>query len=365
MPFDPLGPPPLLTADLPGIGGRIKDVPEDFEVEEIPAYEASGSGDFLYLWVEKRDMGAEYFTRQIARRLDLPAGEVGMAGLKDRRAVTRQWVSVPASIEERLPALEGEGIRLLEVRRHGNKLKPGHLRGNRFRIVIRDPVADAMLLLPTILDRLRSAGLPNYYGPQRFGRDGETVLLGLALLRREPPPTSPSGRRPNARSPFLRKLALSAAQSALFNHYLGTRLTDGLLRSVLPGDVMAKWPFGGMFVAADLETEQKRFEARETVPAGPIFGRKTFPASAAAAEREAAVLQAAGLGLDAFQGFGKLVQGTRRHNLVYLDDLATRAVPEGVELTVTLPAGSYATVLLRELTKSLQLESDDMVVEVS
>src|SRR5438067_848536 len=128
MPFEPLAAPPLLTADLPGIGGRIKQAPEDFEVEEIPAYESSGSGGYLYLWVQKRDMGAEYFARQVARRLGLPAGEVGTAGLKDRRAVTRQMVSVPDAAGSRLGDLDGDGIRVLRVSRHGNKLKPGHLR---------------------------------------------------------------------------------------------------------------------------------------------------------------------------------------------------------------------------------------------
>src|SRR5579862_5569207 len=112
--FDPLALPPLLTADLPGIGGEIKQQAEDFEVEEIPAYEPCGQGDFLFLWIEKRDMGAEYFVRQVARRLDIPVGEVGTAGLKDRHAVTRQQVSVPASAEERLGQLEGEGIRVLK-----------------------------------------------------------------------------------------------------------------------------------------------------------------------------------------------------------------------------------------------------------
>src|SRR5436305_12707279 len=106
--------PPLLTSDLPGIGGRIKACSEDFEVEEIPAYEPSGSGEFLYLWVEKRDMGADYFSRQVARRLELAPGEVGMAGLKDRHAVTRQWLSVPAAAAERLDRLEGDGVRLLK-----------------------------------------------------------------------------------------------------------------------------------------------------------------------------------------------------------------------------------------------------------
>src|SRR5450631_1992357 len=128
-PLDDALQPPLLTADLPGIGGQIKGTPEDFEVEEIPAYEPSGQGEFLYLWLEKRDMGAEFFTRQIAKRLAIPVGEIGTAGLKDRRAVTRQMVSVPESAEPRLPQLEGDGIKVLRVGRHSNKLRSGHLHG--------------------------------------------------------------------------------------------------------------------------------------------------------------------------------------------------------------------------------------------
>src|SRR5262245_58536029 len=130
--------PPLVTADLPGVGGRIKTVPEDFEVEEIPAYEPCGTGEFLYLWIEKRGLGAEYFMRQLAKRLDLLVGDIGTAGLKDRHAVTRQWVSVPAAVGEHVPQLDGDGIRVLRVSRHGNKLRPGHLHGNRFRILLRD-----------------------------------------------------------------------------------------------------------------------------------------------------------------------------------------------------------------------------------
>ena len=356
MTFDPLQPPPLLTADLPGIGGRIKTHPEDFEVEEVPAYEPSGSGDFLYLWVEKRSMGAEYFVRQVAQRLGVSPGEVGTAGLKDRHAVTRQMVSVPAGAEGRLAQLDGDGVRVLRVSRHGNKLRPGHLRGNRFRILVRDADPAAGDRLGPLLDRLRRDGLANFYGPQRFGRDGETVTVGMALLRSEPPPASSSGRKPNVRSPFLRKLALSSAQSALFNHNLARRMADGLLRRVLPGDVMAKWPFGGLFVAEEVAREQARFDARETVTAGPIFGRKTFAAKGEAAQREAAVLRDAGLSPEVLRGFGKLMQGTRRHNLVYVDDLSAAPEPEGVRLSFTLPAGTYATVLLREVTKSDALD---------
>jgi tRNA pseudouridine13 synthase len=352
MAFDPLTLPPLLTASLPGIGGRIKSVPEDFEVEEIPAYPPSGSGDFLYLWLQKRDLGAEYFQRQIAQRLGIPVGEVGAAGLKDRHAVTRQMVSVPASAEARLAQLEGDGIQVLSVSRHTNKLRTGHLHGNRFRILIRDPDTGAAERLGPLLEPIRREGLPNYYGAQRLGRDGETARLGLALLRCEAQPTFASGWRPNLRSSFLRKLALSAAQSALFNAYLGRRSTDGLLRRVLTGDVMAKWPFGGLFVVTDVEREQQRFEARETVPAGPVFGRKTFSAAGDAAPREAAVLQEASLSARSFHGFGKLLQGTRRHNLVYCDDLTATVEADGLRLSFTLPAGSYATVLLREIMKN-------------
>jgi tRNA pseudouridine13 synthase len=343
--------PPLLTADLPGIGGRIKQQPEDFEVEELPAYEPSGRGDYLYLWVEKRAMGAEYFARQVAKRLGVPVGAVGTAGLKDRHAVTRQMVSVPMIAEPNLPQLDGDGIRLLRVSRHTNKLKPGHLRGNRFGILIRGVEPSAAPVLDAVCERLRREGVPNYFGPQRFGRGGETAALGLAMLRGEPPPVGADGRRPNSRNPFLRKLALSAAQAALFNDYLGRRLTDGLFRRVLPGDVMAKWPAGGLFVAEDVPREQERLDARETVPAGPLFGRKTFSAKDEAAQREAAVLAAAGLDRSAFAAFGKLLQGTRRHNLVYPDDLRAEWQAEGVRLSVTLPAGSYATVLLGEVMK--------------
>lgn len=340
-------PTPFLTPSLAGVGGRIKVEPSDFEVEEIPAYEPAGTGDHLFLWIEKTDMGAEYFVRQVARRLGIPNGEVGTAGLKDRRAVTRQWVSVPKTCEPALGQLEGDGIRVLNVSRHTNKLKPGHLKGNRFRILIRDA---NNVDVEAIRERIRSDGLPNFYGPQRFGRDGETAALGMALLK---------GERTRIGSPFLRKLALSAAQSLMFNDYLGRRMTDGLLRTVIAGDVMAKWPAGGMFTAVDVPTEQARFDARELVTAGPMFGRKTFPAHGPAAERETVVLEAAGLAKDSFEGFGKLVMGTRRHNLVYVDDLSATREPDGLRLAFGLPAGCYATVLLREVMKVDSMDAED------
>jgi tRNA pseudouridine13 synthase len=347
--LDPLAPLPLVTAGLPGIGGRIKARDEDFEVEEVPAYQPSGQGDFLYLWVEKRGLGAEFFVRQVAKRLGIPADEVGTAGLKDRHAVTRQWLSVPAACEAQLPRLEGDGIRVLARSRHTNKLRPGHLHGNRFRILVRDVLPEGEQRLPALVETLRREGLPNFYGAQRFGSGGETFRIGLDLLTGRP-------RRVNA---FLRKFSLSAVQSALFNRYVAARMDDGLPRRVLPGDVLAKWPFGGMFVAEDLPREQARLEAREVIPAGPMFGKKLFAARAEAARREAAVLAEAGLTAESFHGFGKLLSGTRRWVYVWVDDLAATVEPEGVRLSFTLPAGSYATVLLRELTHNEPVEGEE------
>lgn len=352
MTLELLALPPLDSESLRGIGGKIKHLPDDFEVEEIPAYEPSGAGPFLYLWLEKRDLGAEYFLREIARRLDLNTGEIGMAGLKDRRAVTRQWVSVPDVAEAHLARLEGSGIRLLQVSRHTNKLRTGHLRGNRFHVLVREAVPEASDLLSPLLDHIRQKGFPNYYGSQRFGRDGETVALGLDLLLNKQGTT----RRPG---PFMRKLGLSAAQALLFNRWLSRRMREGLLRQILAGDVMAKIPTGGLFVAQDLAAEQARFDRREIVYTGPIFGRKMFSAAAVAAERETATLEEAGLEQRHFFGFGKLLSGTRRNAVVYPEDFQAGTTPEGVRLRFTLPAGCYATVLLREILKSSLLDGDE------
>lgn len=333
--------PPLLTADLPGVGGQIRVQVEDFEVEEVPSYEPCGTGDHLFLWIEKRGMAPEFFLRTLAQRLGTHPGNIGTAGLKDRYAITRQWVSVPKACETRIAQLEGDGIRVLKTGWHTNKLKTGHLRGNRFGILIRQ--ANRAVDVNAILDRIRTHGLPNFYGPQRFGRAGSTVALGWQCL---------AGSTPRRIRPFLFRLALSAVQSLLFNDYLTRRLRDGLFRTVLPGDVMAKWPMGGLFVARDVSTEQERFQARQTVTTGPMFGSKTFPAEGIAAEREAAVLRDHQLSPAAFHRFGKLMMGTRRHNLIYIDDLAAHWQAEGLRLTFTLPAGSYATVLLAEVMKT-------------
>ncbi|GBD37345.1 tRNA pseudouridine synthase D [bacterium HR36] len=336
---------PMVTADLPGIGGQIRAVPEDFVVEEIPAYEPSGVGDHVYLWIEKRGLAADWLANRLARFLGIDQREIGMAGLKDRHAITRQWISLPASAASRLAEVSIPGLTILRISRHTNKLRAGHLRGNRFRIRIRQVHPETSTRLLALLARLRETGLPNYYGEQRFGRHGDTLRIGLGLLQGQSDPRLEQRR-------FLRKLSLSAVQSWLYNRYLAERMQRGWLHRVIAGDVLHQRPQGGLFVAENVPGEQERFDRREIVHTGPIYGRRMFPAQQQAGQLDAEILRQAGLNLEMFQSFGKLLLGTRRDNLVYLDDL--QAVVEGndVVLTFSLPAGSYATVLLREIMKN-------------
>lgn len=359
---------PLLTADLPGIAGRLKAVPDDFVVEEVPAYQPSGSGEHLFLWIEKTNVPADQLGRHLANALGISPRELGTAGLKDTHAVTRQFVSVPRAVESRLSEIDAPGIRLLSATPHGNKLRTGHLRGNRFRVLVRE--AEGWALLPdpkqnpdgqecpsytaalAIAEQLRRTGVPNYFGSQRFGNKNSTLKLGLKLLTeaRDGGDGPREAARPNRR--FLHRLALSAAQSWLFNNVLAERLRDGLLHQVLLGDIMQKCASGGIFDVRDVAVEQPRFEARETVITGPMFGPKMRPALHEPGQREQRVLAASGVTLDGFRRFGHLAEGTRRPLLIWPEDLNVSTVDDGLLFEFTLPAGAYATVVLREFMKN-------------
>jgi tRNA pseudouridine13 synthase len=338
---------PYLTADLPGIGGRLKERPEDFVVEELPAYEPCGEGEHLFLWVEKTNVAADELTRHMARALGISPRDIGTAGLKDRRAVTRQFVSVPAHCERDVGRIETERIRVLSSKRHGNKLRTGHLRGNRFSILVRETEANALSKCAPIAQAVARHGFPNYYGDQRFGREGETLRIGLDLISGR----STVGSIPPSRRRFLMRMSLSAVQSAIFNTVLAERIGDRLLGTVLPGDVMQVVASGGPFVVADARVEQERFDRRETAITGPIFGpRMTAPRDVPEA-REARALTHWGLSFDDFSRYPKLTSGTRRPLVVWPDDLRVGPEADGVKFDFQLPSGVYATTLLREFLK--------------
>jgi len=343
--IDPL---PYLTDDLPGIGGTLRVQPEDFLVEELPAYEPCGEGEHLYLWIEKRSTSAEQLSRHIARVLGIPSREIGTAGLKDRHAVTRQYVSVPTRCADRFGEIDTSDIHVLRTVLHRNKLRTGHLRGNRFSILVRDVSEQAAERAAIIAERLERLGFPNYFGPQRFGVGGETGRLGFDLLHGQSTP----GDLPRSRRKFLLRLAISAAQSRLFNEYVAQRFEDGLLHTVLPGDVMQVALTGGPFVAQDPEIEQPRYDTFETVLTGPLFGPKMKLPEEEPFRRESSLLDRHALTVAEFARFGKLAAGTRRACLIRPAELSLRPEPDGLRFDFALPRGTYATVLLREFMKN-------------
>jgi len=334
---------PFLTADLPGSGGTLRTAPEDFRVDEVPAYLPSGSGPHLYLRVEKRGRTTRDVLRALSRKLGVPDRDAGYAGLKDRDAVTTQWLSFPVAQDPDPASLGEPGLSVLEASRHQNKLRPGHARGNRFRVTVRGgdlPRARACA------EALSARGLPNFFGPQRFGADGSNAAVGRALLLGLRTPEA--GRA--ARDRFLRRLCISAFQSELFNRWLEERIGDGLFAVALAGDVLKKLDSGGLFTCQDPAVDGARLARFEISPAGPMFGRKLREASGEPLAREQRLLAAAGIGLADLARGGGEAEGTRRAARLPVA-VELHPLPDGYLACFELPGGSYATVVMRELLK--------------
>ena len=341
---------PLLTPELPGTSGLVRVAEDDFYVEELPLYEPSGAGEHLYLTVEKRGRSTVEVAAEIARNLGARERDLGTAGLKDKRAVSVQRISVlsKATPEEAL-RLQGRGFRVLAAGRHGNKLRPGHLRGNRFRIVIRGVVPEAISRARTVCARLAETGVANLFGPQRFGKHGDNAELGRAILLRER----------QVRDRFLRRIALSALQSELFNRCLAARIADGLFATAIDGDVLKKRATGGLFVCDDPRADAPRVLAGELDPAGPLPGHSLFASRGEAARREQAVLVASHIDPELFASAGDEMQGARRPYRIAPSELRVEpADDDALVVSFALPKGSYAVSVLREISKNDVEEAD-------
>lgn len=392
-----------LTAAIPGTGGTLREDPDDFFVEEIPLYAPCGEGEHLYVTVEKRGITTFDLLHRLAQALRVPEREIGYAGLKDARATTRQTVSVAGVPPERALALELEGVRVLEARRHRNKLRLGHLAGNRFVIRVRGVREGSCEAAIQIVERLRTAGVPNVFGEQRYGSLGNSHRIGRALLRGEfgeaareivgdPAQIAdprwregaerfragdaagalevlPSRLREERRMIValqegrshreavmgmprkLLRLYLSAYQSSLFDRIVAMRL-DSLGR-LWPGDLAFKHANGACFRVADPAAEQPRADLFEISPSGPLFGYKVTLAAAQAGLLEEALLEKEKVRLEDFRLPGGLgMEGERRPLRVPLEEAQVRE--EGADLVVrfALPRGSYATSVLREIMKT-------------
>ncbi len=339
-----LTPLPYTTQHIAGCGGLSKATPEDFVVEEIPAYLPQGEGEHLFLWIEKRGHSTLDVARALAAHCQFNEKEVSWAGQKDRQAVTRQWLCCPARFAEKhLSTFELDGVRILEAVRHQNKLKTGHLRGNRFQLVLRD-VGDLPAALESF-DFLAQNGLANGFGAQRFGRHRDNAEKGKAILLA-------GGKH---RDRFERKLFLSAFQSALFNRVLAKRIRANTLFDALAGDVLKK-PTGGEFICETPEIDTLRVRRFEVSPTGPIFGPDMRAPNHAVAEAEAQVLADEGIDASLFALGGGETLGTRRALRVALENPECEVAGSDLHLAFSLPSGSYATQVLAELTKSGQVE---------
>lgn len=333
---------PFITPDLPGIGGQIKAEPAHFIVEEIPLYPPAGEGDHVYVCLTREGWTTRALQERLAALFNLPETAVGCAGQKDKWARATQVfslllrddeTSVARRIAENLP------VTVEWVRRHRNKLKTGHLLGNRFQIVVVDPVPEAIARARAIAAALAERGLPNFYGDQRFGIAGDNARRGReALLGRGP------------RQHWLRRFLLSAYQAALFNLWLARRIDRGWFDHLLTGDIAKKIDSGGLFEVTDAAVERPRFARGEITYTGPIYGARMRWAGGQSGELERAILAEEGVTEEVWRR--ARLEGTRRPARLLLSDLAIQPHVQGLHVTFTLPAGAYATTVLREFMKA-------------
>jgi tRNA pseudouridine13 synthase len=325
---------------------RIRCRLEDFEVEEIPLYSPCGEGEHTFVLIEKRGIDTEAVVRDLERALRQPRLAIGYAGRKDRGAVTRQWMSLPRLDPGAALALRGRSWQVLDAMPHRHKLRTGDLLGNRFRVVVREVEPASVGAIGERLGEIGRRGLPNRFGRQRFGRDGDNAALGAAVLRGE---RAGAGvlRGDRRQTRFL----ISALQSELFNRVLERRPAPPW--ELLDGDLAMVHRSGGLFLVDDAVAESPRAAALEISPTGPIYGGKMRQPQGAARELEDSVWRERDLPTWDHLALprGLQVDGTRRPLRVPVTGWSLRPLPgeDAIELRFELPAGSYATVLVEEL----------------
>jgi tRNA pseudouridine13 synthase len=324
----------------PGITGIIKTTPEDFRVEEILSFEASGAGEHVMLRIEKRGENTDYVARQLARFVQTSVREIGYAGLKDRHGCTVQWFSVRVPLKTELDwhPLESATIRILEMRRNTRKLQKGAISGNRFEIVVRQLSGDHADLERRLI-HIRERGVPNYFGAQRFGHQGNNLDQALALF---------AGTLERIDS-HRRGIYLSAARSYLFNLVLAERVKENIWDQAINGDAFMFSGSRSFFKPESITSEiLRRVDEREIHPSGPLWGLGDHPTTDQAELLEDAI---AGENVELCQGLERFgLEMARRPLRVCPTKMEWDFIePDHLSLRFNLPAGAYATTLLREL----------------
>lgn len=308
----------------PLFASAIRSTPADFQVTEELGYEFTGDGEHDFLWVEKTSANTEWVSRQLARFAEVPAKDVGYAGLKDRHAVTRQWFSVPRWHSPDWSLVEIEGVSVLDVQRHNKKLRRGAHKANRFVIVLRgDGLSVLAVAVRERVKLIRNNGVPNYFGEQRFGRDGNNLGLANAWA---------AGKRLPRNK---RSIAISTIRSFVFNENLSFRVENGTWNTLLPGDKANLDGTGSVFDVEQVDDElNRRCGEMDIHPAGELIG----DGSACDSEEWLAALEKA-----------RVEPGARSLRLK-VSDFEADVSDDSIELSFTLGRGAFATSVLRELT---------------
>ncbi len=327
----------------------------DFTVEEIPLYEFTGEGEHLVLQVRKKDMTTWEMLDAISNHLGIRRRDMGYAGLKDKYAMTIQYISILAIHEEKLKAFTHDKIKILSMVRHNNKIRVGHLKGNRFKIRLKKVLGVQKDKLDSVLKWIKNNGVPNYFGNQRFGNDGDNWVDGKKLIDVEL----------KIRDKKTREFLMGSYQSYLFNKWLSKRMELNMLLEefseseveqvmglpkgslagtkeepnffkLVEGDTMMHYPYGRVFNVEELSKEAKRFESKDIAPAGLLAGKKAKLSTSTAGLIEAPFAEDIPL------------NGTRRYAWIQVTEITKNYVEEKAhyELSFVLPKGSYATNVL-------------------
>ena len=403
-----------ITHEIPGAGGQIKQTADDFLVEEIPLYEPRGEGVHTYLDVQKRGIPTFEAAVRLGQHFGVNPRDIGYAGMKDAQAVATQRFSI-----ERIPVEDAlnarvKGLEILNAQLHTNKLRLGHLAGNRFTIRLRGGEPHALESARQVLERLSQTGAPNFYGMQRFGRRRNGHRIGRSMLHENwqaaldeylgsPQPDEPpriidartayeNGDYDAARKLFplpeqrnerrvlggllrrltpehalrqipyrIRRIFVSAYQSWLFNRVLNMRMPS--LGTLMDGDIAYKHRGGACFLASDAETEQPRADHFEISPTGPLFGVKMLQPTGEPRDMEDRVLQEERVDPTAMQAAFSAVNGARRPLRIPVMEADAWQEEDAVVCAFRLPSGSYATVVMDEIMKrgTLELFEKDVV----
>ncbi|MBL1280048.1 MAG: tRNA pseudouridine(13) synthase TruD [Fluviicola sp.] len=339
---------------------HFRQSPRDFVVEELPLYEFSGEGEHLVLFVRKKNMSTLELVGAIARYLNIKNRDIGYAGLKDKHAMTKQYISLHKKYEADLENFNHENVKIISKTYHNNKIRIGHLKGNRFYIKLKKVNPTSAQKIDEALKNLKSQGMPNFFGYQRFGNDGDNHILGEQIAKGEK----------KERNPKIKKLLINSYQSHLFNLWLSRRLEINKLVNnfeakdleellnlpnheiekmkaqkhyfkLISGDIMEHYPYGRLFNFEGDENDFDRFNNKDISVTGLLCGSKVKTACDNARSIE--------------KDFDDEINadGARRYAWVFPEKVEGRfnQVEAQYELNFSLPKGSYATVLIEELAK--------------